>query len=103
MKVVNVEFPAGTSVFILNGNQPVQTKVRAAQWTNSMNSKGVESEKLVYSTVINPNLSLTSDQLAATKEELMNKVFGNNVAGAVAEGQKKESKKPAEKISESKI
>lgn len=102
MKTIEIEFPAGTKVFMMNGSQPALTRVRAAQYTSSLLRQGdkeTERETLIYSTDLKPNLSLTSNQIAETKEKLMEKVFGLSAPVAepeVAAGQKKNSKKTAE-------
>lgn len=101
MKTVEIEFPAGTKVYMMNGSKPALTRVRAAQYTNSLSrigDKETESETLIYSTDLKPNLSLTANQIAETEEDLMRKVFGLNKAGRTGTPaeQKKSSKKTAE-------
>lgn len=84
-KTVEIAFPAGTEVFVMHNNVPVQTKIRAVKYSESIeivkaadtNDKTEHlKQSCTYSTVAGPNNPLTEAQIAETKEELIKKIFG---------------------------
>jgi hypothetical protein len=82
-KLIEIEFPATTEVFVLHNNKPVKTTIRAAQYSSTSESKGgklIEAERISYSTQLAPNTALTSKQIGATEEELKLKLFGSSAA-----------------------
>lgn len=82
-KLIEIEFPATTEVFVLHNNKPVKTTIRAAQYSStseSKNGKIIEAERITYSTQLSPNTALTSKQIGATEEDLKIKLFGSSAA-----------------------
>jgi hypothetical protein len=88
MKNIEVEFEPGQEVFILKNNVQVQTRIRAYNCSGALeigrDSKGVRTERIVesttYSTLADPNKSLKPNQIGATKDDLIQKLFGRSVA-----------------------
>jgi len=80
-KLIEIEFPATTEVFVLHNNKPVKTTIRAAQYSSTCESRDgklTESERIVYSTQVSPNTALTSMLIGATEEDLKRKLFGQS-------------------------
>lgn len=78
-KLIEIEFPATTEVYVLHNNKPVKTTIRAAQYSSTAETKSgklAETERIAYSTQLAPNTALTSKQIGATEEDLKLKLFG---------------------------
>ncbi len=86
MKSIEIKYPAGTDVVVMNNNNIVQTKIRAVQYSESLEQSTdsdtgqvVENVRssVIYSTLLSPNKSLSEKDIAFTKEELVSKKFSN--------------------------
>ncbi len=86
MKSIEIKYPAGTDVVVMKNNNIVQTKIRAVQYSESLEQSTdsdtrqvVENVRsfVIYSTLLSPNKSLTEKDIAFTKEELVSKKFSN--------------------------
>ncbi len=77
-KTVEINFPAGTEVYVMRNNQPVKDMIRVAEWKSMLQHNGgkpVAIERLVYSTLGEKNRALTENQIGSTPEELAAKTF----------------------------
>lgn len=76
-KTVTIEFPGGTEVVVMHNNKPAKTSIRVASYTSSQEKPGEPpAERLVYSTMLDPNKALSGDQIGLTEEDLKRKMFG---------------------------
>lgn len=87
-KLIEIEYPANTEVYVMHNNKPVKTTIRAAQYTSASEIKDgklIEAERISYSTQLAPNTALTSKQIGATEEGLKRKLFGSTATESGAE------------------
>lgn len=91
---MELEFKAGQEVWIMKNNQPVQTRIRAVKYVESLEvsrdaKTGKETEAIntscVYGTMADVHNPVTSSKIGSTKEELLGKLFGSAEKPSVSE------------------
>lgn len=86
---MQTEFKAGQTVWIMLRDKPVETRIRAVKYVESLEiakdaQTGKETELInsscVYGTFADRHKPLTSDKIGSTSEELLHKLFGGKSA-----------------------